>query len=298
MNPLDVGLKAVLEGHKDAVYALAAGPEGEGFFSAGGDGMVVLWNIETGDGALVARLPATVYTLLYIEAKKRLYAGLRNGEVYEIDMQERRQTGHVKLKSSVFALEYYNGQIVAGTISGELYSLENFPEIKLQKSVSNRSCRSMAVQNGGGWLATGWSDHCIRIFDKDLNEVFQPGNHANSVFALAFSEDGRKLYSGGRDAHLKEWDAENNFPLLQSVPAHWYTINSIVAIKDKLFTGSRDKTIRIWNREPLKPEVTISRPEYNTHSHSVNKLLWLEKGHLLVSAGDDRIIRVWNIGNN
>jgi hypothetical protein len=46
-------------GHQSAVYALCSDGDG-GFFSAGGDGMLVRWNLEEQDGVLLARIPDNV----------------------------------------------------------------------------------------------------------------------------------------------------------------------------------------------------------------------------------------------
>src|SRR6478672_231796 len=50
-------------GHTQAIYTMAASGKPGYFYSAGADGMVVLWHIEEDDGLLVARSEQPVYSI-------------------------------------------------------------------------------------------------------------------------------------------------------------------------------------------------------------------------------------------
>jgi WD40 repeat protein len=292
---VQIQLFAQLTGHREAVYALVPGPENHLFYSAGGDGMVVEWDLKKpSEGRLIARMPATIYALEFDRSSQCLYAGLRNGAVYKLQIGSPSSPEIVTLHSEVFALQLLDNCIIAGTGKGTLYRLDKDLSLESEINISDKSCRTICA-SPRSLLATGWSDNHIRIFDFGLNELYDFTAHENSVFALHYSADGSRLFSGGRDAKLNEWDAINGYELIQSLPAHWFTINHITVSDNLLFTASRDKTIRVWNQSPLELLATINRADFDAHTHSVNRLLWTGYDNLLVSAGDDRIVRVWRV---
>jgi WD40 repeat protein len=65
--------------------------------------------------------------------------------------------------------------------------------------------------------------------------------------------------------------------------------------KKLLASASRDKTIKIWDAESLELLKVLDRTKYPTsHTHSVNRLLWLNDD-TLISTGDDRKVICWKI---
>jgi len=116
------------------------------------------------------------------------------------------------------------------------------------------------------------------------------------VNSVCWHPEGKYLLSGGRDAHLKVWDARNNFELITDIPAHNFAIYHIAFSPDeKLFaTASRDKSMKIWDAENFSLLVRCGKDGQEGHKNSVNRLLWNENG--LVSGADDRSMIVWQVG--
>lgn len=265
-------------------------PDGAGgFYSAGGDGMLVHWPAGADDGVLMARIPDNVYSLARFDAAAALMAGTRQGELFRLNLDGsgdvRRLTAH---SGGLFGLLPHGERLLSSGGDGRLLEWNACLDILRGHAVSAASTRALLPLESG-WLA-GSSDHLIRRLDEHLYVLETWSGHTGSVFALEALPGGR-VVSGGRDAILRVWTAEGE--LLQSVNAHLLHIHDLKLSPGGTWLGSAsmDKTIKIW--DPLTMELlkVIDRPKLDAHSASVNRLLWLDD-NTLVSAGDDRRILV------
>lgn len=292
-----------ISGHKDCIYALAKGNNEGVFFTASGDGWVIQWDINKNDkeGKLIAKLPASVYALYYDKVQNILLAGHRIGGIHVLDLSSKTEVRLIKHHTSIFDIKKAdsNGKIMAACGKGFLLPLsgDKFDPADMKK-VSEDDIRVLAPHPASEIFAAGSSDNKIRIFDvKSMKELHSFDAHNNSVFSLKYIQNGNWLVSGGRDARLRIWDVNKNYELFLDIPAHRFTINCIELSPDGkwLATASRDKTIRIWNTSNWQLIKTIDKERLSGHTHSVNKLLWTGHENLLVSAGDDKSVKVWKL---
>ena len=183
--------------------------------------------------------------------------------------------------------------------NGEVVSIDlSVLRIKSSHQLSHKSARALALSPQTGELAVGFSDDQIRILGLDDFEAkFVLSGHNNSVFAINYSQDHRYLFSGSRDAHLKIWDRQNDYRLMDDIVAHMYAINHITFSPDYNYfvTCSMDKSIKVWDAKAFKLLKVIDKSRHAGHGTSVNKLLWSPFENYLLSASDDRSIAVWDI---
>ena len=289
-----------LTGHKASVYSLTQGKEPHLILSGSGDGWVVEWNLNDPElGKLVAKAEANIFSLF--ENKELIVAGNMNGGVHWIypnEVEKNKDIAHHK--KGVFDIQLFDNHLF--TTGGEgivtKWSIEDRRPL-MSLHVAARSLRQMAFSKKRNEIAIGASDTCIYILDADSLEVKQilESAHESSVFTVKFSPDGKYLLSGGRDAHLKVWEIENNYKRISSQPAHFFTINDIVFHPNgKLFaTASRDKTIKIWELEGVKLLKVLDVVRDGGHVNSVNSLLWTSHNNWLVSGSDDRSLIIWEV---
>jgi len=287
-------------GHRDCVYALAVS-QGKYFFSSGGDGMIVSWNLDEPDkGELLAQVPNSVYALCYLEESQTLVVGQNFEGLQFVDVAEKRISQSMKIpETSVFAIEKVNQHLLVGLKTGLVMIIEMKPIGPIKKlDYSKHSARVIAINQSTNEFAVGYSDHKIRIFDLEKFAFKKEIDaHANSVFALRYSPDGKFLLSGGRDAHLKVWNTGKDYSLEESIVAHMYALNDLVfSPNGKHFVScSMDKTIKVWDYSTFSLIKVIDKSRHAGHGTSINKLIWSPYSNQLISCSDDRTISLWDL---
>ncbi len=294
---------AELSGHQSAVYALVCDSLNPSqLLSAGGDGWIVRWNLAIPEtGQLVAKVNGQTFSLESCPDEQLLVAGDMNGGIHWLYRNEPARNRHIAHhRKGIFAIRRLGKWVYSLGAEG-LLSRWALQEARCVEGfrLSNKSLRSLAYNPAFDELAIGASDGRIYLLDAtkfQLRAVVDRA-HDHSVFALRYSPDGQYLLSGGRDAQLRVWDRKFTFPS-HTIAAHLATINAIAYHPEgQLFaTASRDKTIKLWDAAGFDLLKVIERVRDGGHANSVNCLWWSNYQNLLCSAGDDRLVNVWQVG--
>jgi len=287
-------------GHRDCVYTLEKTKNPHQFFSAGGDGLVILWDLTMPDvGELFAQIPASIYALCIDELRNQLWVGQNFEGIHLIDVDSKQEIKSIKItSSSIFDIKIFENNAFIGLSDGTIVVMDvaDF-EVRKHIKASDKSVRNIAVNPFLREFAVAYSDFSVKIFDlQDFSLKLVVNQHINSVFTICYSPDFQYLITAGRDAHLKILDVNNNYNLLQDIAAHLFAINDLKFSPDgKYFaTCSMDKSIKIWDSKEYKLLKVIDKARHAGHGTSINKLWWSEYENLLVSASDDKKISVWN----
>jgi WD40 repeat protein len=287
-----------LEGHKQGVYALLNLRGSSVIVSAGGDGAVVKWDLDENGpvrmnpepsvaGVLFAQLPEPVFCLME-GLDGVIWAGTQGGLVFKLVSGEAPRMIKLGTSSVFFISRWMDGRIAVGLGSGELVFLDDELQLLDRKSLGTKSLRCCLGDRG----LIGGSDGLIWRLDAQGKILAGWEANSPSVFCLAEDSQG-DIVSGGRDALLM-WMGYGG--LKQEVKAHLFTIHALAGSDlGWLASGSMDKTVKVWDRNNGALLKVIDREKYPSrgHSHSVNALCWV--GRLLASAGDDKIIRIWEV---
>jgi WD40 repeat protein len=301
MNSVTVNKKETYTGHKDCIYTLEGSQFDNIFFSGAGDGMVVSWDLKTPDsGQLIAKLPNSIYGLHYLKDQNLLAIGHNYDGIHLLDWQNKKEVGSLNFTdAAIYDIKSHNETLFVGDAKGVLSIIGMNPLKVIQKiNVSDKSVRSIAINESTSEFVIGDSDNEIKVFDLNSYDLkYSLKNHQNSVFTLQYSPDFRLLISAGRDAHIKIWDVKAGYLLIEDIAAHMYTINNIAFSPDgkHFVTCSMDKSIKVWDAERFKLLKVIDKARHAGHGTSVNKLLWTREENLLVSASDDRTISIWDL---
>jgi WD40 repeat protein len=289
-----------ITGHKDCIYTLEGSDHPNLFFSASGDGMVALWDLnQPQEGKLIAKLPNSVYALHFHTGSRLLIAGHNYEGIHLLDWENKKEVASLQLTTAaIFDIRSHGDALFVAAGDGTLTKVDlRTVTVTGKIRLGEKSSRCIAIHPGRGEVAVGYSDHRVRIFDFDLNLMQEIEAHDNSVFTIRYTPDGKHLVTGSRDARLKFWDVNSGYQKKAEIVAHMYAINHLDFSPDKkhFVTCSLDKTIKVWDAEELKLLKVIDRTRHGGHLTSVNKVLWTAHHDQLISASDDRTISVWHI---
>lgn len=145
-------------------------------------------------------------------------------------------------------------------------------------------------------LYSGSYDCTIRVWELEtLTRVAVLEGHTDAVRALVVA--GGKLFSGSYDNTVRVWDLASlerpvggqlrNTASLCVLVGHTGPVRTLAATCGRVFSGSYDRTVCVWDVEGLVRIGTLSG-----HTEAVRALA--AGGELVFSGSDDTCVRVWN----
>ncbi|CED85314.1 pre-mrna-splicing factor prp46 [Phaffia rhodozyma] len=152
--------------------------------------------------------------------------------------------------------------------------------------------RSVAVEPGNQWFATGAGDRVIKIWDLASGELkLSLTGHISTVRGLAVSPRHPYLFSCGEDKMVKCWDLEVN-KVIRKYHGHLSGIYSLALhpTLDVLVTAGRDATARVWDMR-TKAQVHA----LTGHTGTIADVKCQESDPQVITGSMDSTIRLWDL---
>ena len=147
----------------------------------------------------------------------------------------------------------------------------------------------------GTRLASASRDKTAKVFDWSKREslVTFPG-HADTVYAVCFSPDGKSVATAGADAMIRIWNPDDDAKQVRVIGGSGGPIFRLLysIAGNALISCGNDKTVRIFDSSNGTP-----RPPLSGHTDWIYALCLSPDGKTIASGSWDGEVRLWDIAD-
>ena len=151
----------------------------------------------------------------------------------------------------------------------------------------------IAVAPNGEFIAVGYSNAEIVVFDRDGEVANHFIGHRRAVTSLQFSEDSNLLASGSQDNDVIIWDAPGDSGVCR-LTGHQNAVTDLCFVPGTkwLVSSSKDTHIRVWDIDLQTCIQTVT-----TTASEVWGLCWISSMRQIVSVGRSSEFFVWKVAD-
>jgi len=263
-----------LSGHKDNITAVKFHPVFSSLVTASLDATIKVWDFESGDFERTLKGHTNaVQSLDFDHTGNFLVSSSSDLTIKLWDFQSyecvRTMHGHDHNISAVLFLPS-GDQIISASRDKSIKIWETATGYCQKTLVGHDEwVRGLAVTEDGRWLASCSHDKTVRLWDLSKGEtVHVMRDHSHYIECLAFSPPSVAEMNTLDGKSYKGKYGSGNF----------------------LASGSRDKTIKIWEVSTGQCIMTLVG-----HDNWVRDLIWHPTGKYIYSSSDDKSIKVWDL---
>ncbi|MCE7985040.1 MAG: NACHT domain-containing protein [Caldilinea sp. CFX5] len=319
---------ASLTGHRNGVLAVAFSPDGAILASSSRDHTIYLWSLSEalhGSAGTVQPRQILRHHTNWVDAiafhphGRLLASGSEDATIALWDVGALAQAhtnldapndGPVAQTALRLVLRHHSDKVTAltfnaaGTLcasgdAGGVVQLWDAADGRLLHRLTGHRywVRSLAFTPDGALLASGSADRTVRLWDVAKGELVDTlYGHTSTIWAIGITSDGQVLSSAGEDGTIRLWHlrGQGQQRALHTVQGYLPAVHTLAFSPDgnTLAVGDEYGTIHLWHTPPAKA------PEYRTllsHAGGVKAVVFSATGRYLASAGDDGVLRVWDL---
>lgn len=313
-----------LKGHSDMITSVAFSPEGKRIVTGSRDTTAKVWDSATGQEKLTLKGHIFwITSVAFSPDSKRIVTGSHDATARVWDAQTGQETyilkGHTTFVHSV-TFSSDGKRIVTGShdATAKVWEAQEDRETRTLKdhpywvtSVAF-SPDSKSIVTVSGNLTLTSRGNTVKVWDVATGEERLTLPEQTGVVSVAFSHDGKRIVTGGRDKMARVWDAQTGQKLL-TLTGHELGIWAVAFSPDgkRIVTGSGDAfnpnfnpewlgkftTAKVWDAQTGRELLTLKG-----HQGDVTSVAFSSDGERIVTGGmfervsnsKDRIAKVWD----
>lgn len=286
-----------LEGHREAVWAVAVSPDGKRLASASMDGSIRLWDSTTGDVHLSIEAHALgVTSIAFAPDGRTVVSGGLDQSVRLWDSSTGKPKRRLQHPGRVFTVAF-------GPLGQHIVSAGDDRIIRLWELATGEEV--MTYEGHEGWvngvtvtpdgrrLLSCSEDGTVRLWDILSGELIRCyRGHEGAVKSIALFKGGRLFASAGEDHVIRAWGADGPNELWRlEKHTDWVRAVAFAPTSLVLLSGGDDERLLIWDW----PQRTVRR-ELQGHLGSILCLAIAPDGSFAVTGSDDQTLCLWPLG--
>jgi len=302
---IPVSIKPNVEGA--SVRTIAVSPNGREIATAGDDGVIRLWDASSFRQTRVLRGHAgAVYALDYWTDSSLLASAGWDGRVKVWDLKSDGQSLTFDAGAKQFAVAFApepSLRYLASAGEDGVVRIWNLGTRELAKSrldhqstdPGRAAVRSLSyAPSGSGEFVSAGYDGKIRFY-RTSGTIDAKDAYGRKALRVAYSPDGTRVVTAGSDAELgsaKVWDVKSGTSRLLVGHKDYVVSANWSADSKRIVTGGggRDKSVNLWDADSGRLLASFAG-----HQEDIEAVAFFPGGTRLVSASEDKTIKVWDI---
>lgn len=291
------------------VNKIAWSPDGTQIASGGGEGIVQIWDVKTGEQ--IALYDGDIAPTLSLDwspdGKYILFPGGVSGTTYTQDLQFSVYVWDISKEEIILDIPAEAGQImsVAWSNDGTLFATASeFANVTVWDSLTGTKLEYESPEEmysrvwGLEWSSddefiaatTDYSTTVVWDFRQSTSVYIDYGENS-AISTLAWSPEEHGLAFGTYDGQVQLWELDSQ-QFKQTLDGHSAQINDIEWLPDgsQIVTAGSDGKIGFWDSQTLGPLGSI-----DGHYRRMTNFAWSADGsHLVFTVYGDTTLRVWD----
>ncbi|MCA8999374.1 MAG: hypothetical protein KDA80_20435, partial [Planctomycetaceae bacterium] len=295
------------------VQSVAVSADGTLAYTAGADQPVQVWSVQTANPVEVISLPGEVPLRVATTSTGSVLTVDAAGKVALSDLSPRwslvatigpptdspLDVSKSEFEDRITALAFSPDGSLLATGGGEpsrsgeliLWNVSDRTKAREISDAHSDTVLDIEFSRDGTQIVTGAADKFVKLFNvSDGAFVRSYEGHTDHVLGVAFKADGSSLASAGSDMAIKVWNTETG-EQRRTISNYSKQVTSVnfIGTSDNLISGSGDKTVKFHR--------AANGQNYRSFGGAqdfVYDSLATRDESLVIAAGEDGAVRVWN----